>query len=171
MAFFLVVPGAIGSAGFHGREDMDQAGMITPLSDDGLDPVFFTKGFVAPNELNLDAGLNGKLLSVVSQLIAQRLCPSGVIEQLDLVVTEVTRHGARITDIGKGSGNDNTIEAGKYASDFILVAFDEGIHDGYPLFSLLRIRIGDTKNFGSGYAGLGSKYSCSLSMVALEESA
>jgi len=80
MAFFLVVPGTIGGAGFHGREDMDQAGMITPLSDDGLDPVFFTKGLVAADELNLDTGLDGKLLSMVSQLIAQRLCPAGVIE-------------------------------------------------------------------------------------------
>ena len=129
--------------------------MITPLSDDGLDPVFFTKGFVAPDELNLNAGLDGKLLSMVSQLIAQWLCPTGVIEQPDLVVTEVTCHGARVTDIGKGAGDDDTIKAGKYASDFILVAFDEGIHDGCPLFLLLRIRIGDTTNFGSGYAGLG----------------
>jgi len=133
------------------------AGMITLLGDDGLDPVFFAKGFMAPDELDLDAGLDGKLLSMVSQLIAQRLCPSGVIEQPDIVVTEVTCHGARITDIGKGDGNDDTIEVGKSASDFILVAFDGGIHDGYPLFLLLRIRIGDTTNFGSGYAGLGNR--------------
>jgi hypothetical protein len=134
---------------------MDEAGMLTPLSDNGLDPVFFTKGFVAPDELNLDASLDGELLSMISQLIAQGLCPSGVIEEPDLVVTEVARHGARVTDIGKGSCNDDTIEAGKYTSDFILVAFDEGIHNSYPLFLLLRIRIGDTTSFGSGYAGLG----------------
>ena len=66
MAFFLVMPGAISGAGFHGREDMDQAGMITPSSDDGLDPVFFTKGFMAPDVLNLDTGLGGKLLGMVS---------------------------------------------------------------------------------------------------------
>ena len=70
------------------------------------------------------------------------------------MVTEVTRHGSCVADIGKGSGNDDTIKAGKYTSDFILVSFDERIHGGYPLFLLLRIRIGDTTNFGSGYAGL-----------------
>ena len=129
MTIVLVVPGAIGGAEFHDREDMDQARMITPLSDDGLDSLFFTKGFVAMDELNLDAGFDSKLLSMVSQVIAQRLCPSGVIVQPDLVVTEVTRHGARTTDIGKGSDNYDTIEAEKYASDFILVAFNEGIHD------------------------------------------
>jgi hypothetical protein len=36
------------------------------------------------------------------------------------------------------------------------VALDEQIHDGYPLFLQLRIRIADTAHFGSGYAGLGS---------------
>jgi len=36
MAFFLVMPGAISGAGFHGREDMNQTGMIAPFSDDGL---------------------------------------------------------------------------------------------------------------------------------------
>lgn len=69
MAFLLVVPGVIGSAGFHGREDMDQAGIITPLSDDGLDPVFFTKGFVAPDELNLYIGLDSELLGMFAQCI------------------------------------------------------------------------------------------------------
>ena len=134
---------------------MYQAGMITTISDDGLDPILLTKGLVATDKLDLNPGLEGEMLGMVTQFIAQRLCPARVIEQPDLVVTEVTRHDARITDIGKGSGNDDTIEAGKYASNFILVAFDEGIHDSYPLFLLLRIRIGDTTNFGSGYAGLG----------------
>ncbi|MCB1870450.1 MAG: hypothetical protein KDI49_00255, partial [Gammaproteobacteria bacterium] len=50
---------------------------------------------------------------------------------------------------------NDTIKAGKYASNFILVVIDERIHGGHPLFLLLRIRIGDTTNFGSGYAGLG----------------
>jgi hypothetical protein len=45
---------------------MDQAGVITPLSDDGLDPVFFTKGFVAPDELNLNTGLDGEFLGMLA---------------------------------------------------------------------------------------------------------
>lgn len=48
---------------------MDQAGIITPLSDDGLDPVFFTKGFVAPDELNLYIGLDSELLGMFAQCI------------------------------------------------------------------------------------------------------
>ena len=78
---------------------MDQAGVIAPFGDDGLDPGFLAKGLVAADELDLNAGLDGKLLSMVAQLIPQGLGPSGVIEQPDLVITEVTCHGARVTDI------------------------------------------------------------------------
>ena len=92
---------------------------------------------------------------MVAQLIPQGLCPSGVVEQSDLVVTEVACHGAGIANIREGAGDDDAIEARKYARDLILVALDERIHDGYPLFWYLRIRIADTTNFGSGYAGLG----------------
>jgi hypothetical protein len=55
MAFTLVIPGAIRSAGFHGREDMDQAGVITPFGKDRLDSVFLAKGVVATNKLDLNA--------------------------------------------------------------------------------------------------------------------
>ena len=134
MAFFLVMPGAISVTGLHGREDMDQAGMTAPFSSDGFYPLFLAKGLVTADELYLNVGLDGELLGMVAQIIAQGLCPSGVVEQPDLVVTEVTCHGARISDIGKSSGNDDTIEAGKHAGDLILVAFDERIHGSYPLF-------------------------------------
>jgi len=89
---------------------------------------------VAVDELDLNASLDGELLGMIAQLIPQGLCPSRVIEQSDLVVTEVTRHGAGIAYIRKGAGDDDTIEAGKHARDLIPVALDERIHDGYPLF-------------------------------------
>ena len=166
MALFLVMPGAIGGAGFHGGEDVDQPGMITPFSNDRLDPVFFAKGLVAADEFDLDAGLAGKLLGMVAQLIPQGLCPPGIVEQPDLVVTEVARHGAGITNIRQGAGDDDAIEAGKHARDLILVTFNEWIH-GRSLLSwlVLRIRIGYTTNFGSGYAGLGIYQSPNFSSV------
>jgi hypothetical protein len=67
---------------------MDQAGMITPFSEDGLDSILFTKGLVAANELDLNAGIDGETLGMITQFIPQGLRPSGVIEQPDLVVTE-----------------------------------------------------------------------------------
>ena len=130
--------------------------MTAPFSNDGVYPVFLAKGLVPADELYLNVGLDGELLGMVAQIIAQGLCPSGVVEQPDLMVTEVTCHGARISDIGKSSGNDDTIEAGKHAGNLILVAFDERIHGSYPLFLLIRIRIDDSTHFGSGYAGLGT---------------
>ena len=61
------------------------------------------------------------------------------------MITEVARHGASIPDIGKGSGDHDAIEAGKYTRDRILVVFYKRIYGGYPWLLLLRIRIGDTK--------------------------
>jgi len=40
--------------------------MIAPIGDDGLDPVLFAKGLVAAGELDLNAGLAGELLGVVT---------------------------------------------------------------------------------------------------------
>jgi hypothetical protein len=54
---------------------MDQAGVIAPFGDDGLDPGFLAKGLVAADELDLDAGLDGKLPGKVAQLIPQGLGP------------------------------------------------------------------------------------------------
>lgn len=155
MAFYLVMPRSIGGTGFHGREDMDQTGVISPLGDERLDPVLFTKRLVAADGLDLITRLRGELFGMAAQFIPQRLRPARVVEQSNVVITEVARHGASITNIGKGPGDDDTIETGEHARDFIPVALDEWIHDGYPLFLQLRIRIAETTNFGSGYAGLG----------------
>lgn len=152
----LVMPGSISSAGFHGGEDVDQPGMIASFGNDRLDSVFFAEGLVAPDELDLNTDLDGELLGMVAQLIALGFCPPGVVKQSDLVVTEVARHGAGLTDIRKGSGDDNPVKAEEHASDLILVTFNKRIRDLSLLFWLvLRIRIGYPKFFGSGYAGLG----------------
>ncbi len=71
---------------------------------------------------------------MLAQLIPQGLCPLGVIEQTDLMVTEIACHGARITNIGKGAGDDDTVEAGKYGGNFLFMALYEGIHgNGLPV--------------------------------------
>ena len=66
MALFLVMPGAIGGKRLHGREDVDQAGMIVPFGDDGLDPILLAKGLVATDELDLNAGLASELLGMIA---------------------------------------------------------------------------------------------------------
>ena len=73
------MPGSVGGAGFHGGEDVDQPGMIAPLCDDALDPVFLTKGLVAANELDLNAGIRSELFGVVAQRVPQGFCPAGVV--------------------------------------------------------------------------------------------
>jgi len=49
------------------------------------------------------------------------------------MVAEVARHGACITDIGKGAGDDDTVEAGKDGGDFLLMTLYEGIHGNSTL--------------------------------------
>ena len=66
VAGLLVMPGAIGGTGLHGREDMDQAGMITALGEDGLDTVFFAKGLVATDELGCQTRVGSQLLGMVA---------------------------------------------------------------------------------------------------------
>ena len=63
-----------------------------------------------------------------------------------------------MSDIRKGAGDNDAIEARQYASDLILVTFNERVHGRslwYLYWFVLRVRIGYTTNFGSGYAGLG----------------
>jgi hypothetical protein len=52
MTFLLIMPGSKRRARLYGGEDMHQAWVIAPLSQDGLNPVFLTKGLVAKDELD-----------------------------------------------------------------------------------------------------------------------
>lgn len=133
----LIMPGTKRRAGFHGREDVDQAGVIAALVDNGLDSRFFAECLMPSDELDRQAGLASKLLGVFSDLIAQPLRPPGVVKQSDLVVIEVTRHRIGVTDIWKCSGDDNTVKTGKHIGDLILVALDERVHSNSSLFTLL----------------------------------
>ena len=86
------------------------------------------KGFAIANELDLEPRLHRHTLGIVAYLIAQRLRPACVIEQAGIVVTEITRHGLRITDIRQRPSNHDTIEAGQYACDPVPVRLNEQIH-------------------------------------------
>ena len=78
----LVVPGLVGRAGLHGREDMDQSGMTSALFQDLLNPVFLADVAVA-EELDGQPVVRGELFGMVADLIAERFGELGVVEDAD----------------------------------------------------------------------------------------
>ena len=66
----LVVPGLERGAGFHGREYVNQTGMVTPLGEDGLDPLFFAEGLVVADKLDFQACPMSQLLGMLTKRIA-----------------------------------------------------------------------------------------------------
>ena len=66
MSFSLVMPRTIRSARLHGGEDVDQAQMITPFGDEGLNSVFLAKRLMTTNELDFQARIAGQMLGVIA---------------------------------------------------------------------------------------------------------
>lgn len=84
----LVVPGPERHAGLHGREDVNESRMVSTLGQDLLDPVLLSE-VLPTDELNLEPFPSGDLLGVGADLIAKGLCPSGEVEEPDVVGREV----------------------------------------------------------------------------------
>ena len=80
----LVMPGLISRAGFHGREDMNRAGLFATLFDDVLDPGLFTERIELTNELDLSTVLLGDTLSILPDFFLKRFGELEVVEYFDL---------------------------------------------------------------------------------------
>ena len=137
LAARLVVPGAIGGTGLHGREDVHQTGMIAALGEDLLDPILLAERLELADELDLQPGLGGQALGVGADLIAQRLGPAGIVEQADVARSEVARHRLGVADVRQGAGDHHPVEARQHAADLVLVLLDKGIHRLAPVLGRL----------------------------------
>ena len=118
----LVVPGLVGRAGLHGREDMDQSGMTSALFQNLLNPVFLADVAVT-EELDAQAVVRGEFLGVAADLIAERLGELGVVEDADLVIEEVACSSLGMADIGESPRDDNPIQARQDARDLLGMSF------------------------------------------------
>jgi hypothetical protein len=125
----LVVPGPERGAGFHRREDMDQAGVITALGDDCFDALFLTE-VVAPDKLDLQSVLTSKLPSACADLLSKLLGEQGVIEKSNSLQPQMPRHGLRMTDIGEGANNYHPVEARQSTTNFGCMPFYKCFHGG-----------------------------------------
>jgi len=124
----LVMPGLERRAWLQSREDMDQAGMASPLGEDRLDPVFLAE-VLFPDVVDLKPRIFGDPLGVLPDLIAQRFSELGKVEDADPAGIQIPCHGFRIADIGKGAGYHDTIVAAENTLDFVGVSFGQQAHN------------------------------------------
>jgi hypothetical protein len=124
LASLLVVPGAVGGTGLHGRQDVDEAGMATPLDEHLLDTLLFTKLGLA-DELDGDVVFSGQSFSVLPKLIAQLLSPPRVVEDADPPSVEVSGHPLGVAQLRQGTLDDHAVEAGKHPTNLVEVAANE----------------------------------------------
>jgi hypothetical protein len=123
----LVMPGRKAGAGFHGRKDVDQTGMVSSLGQNLLNPLFLSKVLFA-DEIDRKTVLGRKGFGVLSDLFPQGLCPAGVVKDPDPVTDQISRHALRIADTRNGSGQNDTVKAGNDALNLIVMPFHKVLH-------------------------------------------
>jgi len=126
-AHLFVMPGLKRGTGFQGGEDMHQSRMIPALGDDLLDP-FFLAEIPLPDKFDLQTIFLSQTLRPETNLVPQGLGKLGVIKNTDAFGSQMTTHGIGITDVGKGPGNHNPIEARKDPSNLTGISFCQGTH-------------------------------------------
>ena len=90
-----VVPGLVGVAGFHRRDDMDQAGMVTAHGKDLGDDVFLANVLLG-NVFDGDASRTGQFGSAVAHPITKRFGKSRIVRDPDLPWKKKPHHPLRI---------------------------------------------------------------------------
>jgi hypothetical protein len=162
LARLLVVPRLIADAGFQGRENADQAGVVPALAEDLLNAVFFAEVPFA-DELDLQAVLGCQPLRILSQSLPKGLSPAGIVENADVLSVQISRHALGVTEPGQGSLDPHAVVAGKHARDFLGMALGQQFHgfsspswEEEDMIENLPSLVQSFYLFGSGYAGLGS---------------
>jgi hypothetical protein len=123
----LVMPGRKTGAGFHGRKDVDQTGMVSSLGQDLLNPLFLSKVLFA-DEIDGKAVLGREGFGVLSDLFPQGLCPAGVIKDPNPVAEQISRHALRIADTGDCSGQNDAVKAGNDTLNLVVMPFHKVLH-------------------------------------------
>src|ERR1700730_2797809 len=112
----LVVPGLVGVAGFHRRDDMHQAGMGAAhrkhLGDDVL-----LADVALGDVLDGNASGTGQLGGAFAHPITKRFGKSRIIKDLDLPRRKKPRHSPRIAGPRQRARDDNPVVAGEYPGE------------------------------------------------------
>jgi hypothetical protein len=122
----LVVPGLVGVAGFHRRDDMHQAGMIAAhrkhLGDDVL-----LADVALGDVLDGNATGTGQLGGAFAHPITKRFGKSRIIKDLDLPRRKKPRHSLRIAGPRQRAGDDNPVVAGEYPGEALAVTLRQAL--------------------------------------------
>jgi hypothetical protein len=100
---------------------------IPALGDDLLDPFFLTE-ILLPDKFDLQTIFLGQALSPETNFVPQGFGKLGVIENTNTLGSQMTTHRIGITDVGKGPGNDDPIEARKDPSNLTGISFCQDTH-------------------------------------------
>ena len=130
----LVVPGLVGGAGFHGGEDMHQAGVVSPLLDDFPDAVFLAEGLGLADVLDGESVVPGHLFGIFPYLFAQGVGELGKIEYPYVMGVEVGGHAIGVPPRYHVAVNHNTVITGENALDLFLVPFGDHMYTPFTAF-------------------------------------
>src|SRR6202048_696157 len=112
----LVVPGLVAVAGFHRRDDMDQAGMVAAGGKHLGDDVLLAE-VVLGNVFDDNATSTRQLGGAVAHSIPKRFGKSRIVEDPDLLRRKKSRHSLRIAGARQRAGDDDPVVAGEHPGE------------------------------------------------------
>jgi hypothetical protein len=127
LAGLFVMPRFVAGTAFHRRQNADQAGMVPALLDNRCYPVFLTH--VGPaQELDGEPVFGRQTLGVLPNLISQRLGKPGVVENTDLVHTQVSGHCLGVAKSGQRALNHEAVKTLQHSPDLVGMTLGQQCH-------------------------------------------
>ena len=112
----LVVPGLVAVAGFHCRDDMDQAGMVAAGGKHLGDDVLLAE-VVLGNVFDDNATSIRQLGGALAHSIPKRFGKSRIVEDPDLSRRKKSRHSLGIAGARQRAGDDDPVVAGEHPGE------------------------------------------------------
>ena len=112
----LVVPGLVAVAGFHRRDDMDQAGMVAAGGKHLGDDVLLAE-VVLGNVFDDNATSIRQLGGAVAHSIPKRFGKSRIVEDPDLSRRKKSRHSLGTAGARQRAGDDDPVVAGEHPGE------------------------------------------------------
>jgi len=116
----LAVPGLVGRAGFHCRDDMHQTGMVAARGQHRGNYVLLAN-VAAGNVLDGNAGSRSQLASALAHTVTKRLGKSRIVEDADLPRRQECCHPLCITHPGQRTGDDDPVVARQHPGEALPV--------------------------------------------------
>ena len=113
----------------HGGEDVNQPRMVASLSNNLLDPLFFSELLLSTDKFDLQSVVSSQSLCILSNLVTKRFRPTRVVEEANLSGVKIQSHSTFVADLGNGSIKDDPVKAGEDSPDLVAVTLGKECHD------------------------------------------